>query len=99
MIDVDAFPSDTSWLFEPTTGVHQFGGGSPDLVGASSYVSHDHDTLVLPDRLWQITATEGISALWLSIVIGSPRYRTLLCSIATGTSNSMKNISREAFLT
>jgi hypothetical protein len=21
-------PSDTSWLFEPTTGVHQFGGGS-----------------------------------------------------------------------
>src|ERR1700677_5133667 len=28
MIDVDAFPSDTSWLFEPTTGVHQFGGGS-----------------------------------------------------------------------
>jgi hypothetical protein len=28
MIDVDAFPSDTSWLSEPTTGVHQFGGGS-----------------------------------------------------------------------
>jgi len=22
MIDVDAFPSDTSWLSEPTTGVH-----------------------------------------------------------------------------
>jgi hypothetical protein len=22
------FPSDTSWLLEPTTGVHQFGGGS-----------------------------------------------------------------------
>jgi Protein of unknown function (DUF1428) len=28
MIDVDVFPSDTSWLSEPTTGVHQFGGGS-----------------------------------------------------------------------
>ena len=26
--DVDVLPSDTSWLFEPTTGVHQFGGGS-----------------------------------------------------------------------
>jgi hypothetical protein len=23
MIDVDVFPSDTSWLSEPTTGVHQ----------------------------------------------------------------------------
>jgi hypothetical protein len=22
MIDVDVFPSDTSWLSEPTTGVH-----------------------------------------------------------------------------
>jgi hypothetical protein len=23
--DVDVLPSDTSWLFEPTTGVHQLG--------------------------------------------------------------------------
>jgi adenylate cyclase len=30
MTDVDVLPSDTSWLFEPTTGVHQFGGGSPN---------------------------------------------------------------------
>src|SRR5471032_880747 len=28
MIVVGVFPSDTSWLSEPTTGVHQFGGGS-----------------------------------------------------------------------
>jgi hypothetical protein len=28
MTDVDVLPFDTSWLFEPTTGVHQFGGGS-----------------------------------------------------------------------
>src|SRR3954454_24126310 len=26
--DVDVLPSDPSWLIEPTTGVHQFGGGS-----------------------------------------------------------------------
>jgi hypothetical protein len=31
MIDVDVFPSDTSWLSEPTTGVYQFGGGSEEL--------------------------------------------------------------------
>src|ERR1700675_4189052 len=28
MTDVDVLPSDTSWLSEPTTGVHQFGGVS-----------------------------------------------------------------------
>src|SRR5712675_1010063 len=32
MIDVDVFPSDTSWLSEPTTGVHQFGGGSTSTL-------------------------------------------------------------------
>jgi hypothetical protein len=32
MTDVDVLPSDTSWLSEPTTGVHQFGGGSDFLV-------------------------------------------------------------------
>jgi len=26
--DASASPSDTSWLFEPTTGVHLFGGRS-----------------------------------------------------------------------
>src|SRR5712664_2000282 len=25
--DFDVLPCDASWLFEPTTGVHQFGGG------------------------------------------------------------------------
>jgi hypothetical protein len=32
MTDVDVLPSDTSWLSEPTTGVHQFGGGSVVLI-------------------------------------------------------------------
>jgi hypothetical protein len=32
MTDVDVLPSDTSWLSEPTTGVHQFGGGSEVLA-------------------------------------------------------------------
>jgi len=36
MIDVDVFPSDTSWLSEPTTGVHQFGGGSASLAETSA---------------------------------------------------------------
>jgi hypothetical protein len=35
MTDVDVLPSDTSWPFEPTTGVHQFGGGSLVLVGCA----------------------------------------------------------------
>src|SRR5246127_4674990 len=40
MTDVDVLPSDTSCLFEPTTGVHQFGGGSlpcRKLMACSKY--------------------------------------------------------------
>ncbi|MCU1340482.1 MAG: hypothetical protein JWO19_6063, partial [Bryobacterales bacterium] len=33
---VDVLPFDTSWLSEPTTGVHQFGGGSECQQGGCS---------------------------------------------------------------
>jgi mono/diheme cytochrome c family protein len=34
-------PSDTSWLIEPTTGVHQFGGGSQRWCTGCHVVSGD----------------------------------------------------------
>src|SRR5882757_3732446 len=42
--DVDVLPFDTSWLIEPTTGVHQFGGGSPsghDVGRSESRIERD----------------------------------------------------------
>lgn len=71
---------------------------TPDLVGASSYVREHHGHLFLPDRLWQIRGKKAVSTRWLSFVIGSKEIRGLLKSIATGTSNSMKNISQESFM-
>ena len=35
----------------------------------------------------------AVSAKWLSYVLSSEYYRTLLKGIATGTSGSMKNIA------
>jgi type I restriction enzyme S subunit len=71
---------------------------TPDLVGASAYVADDHARLFLPDRLWQVRAGPGAIPRWLGFVIGSPAMRIKLGSIASGTSNSMKNISQESFL-
>lgn len=71
---------------------------TPDLVGASSYVRERNGHLFLPDRLWQIRGKNTVSTRWLSFVIGSKEIRGLLKSIATGTSNSMKNISQESFM-
>jgi type I restriction enzyme, S subunit len=71
---------------------------TPELVGASAYVPASSSHLFLPDRLWQVRAREGISSRWLGYVIGSSEIRARLKSIASGTSNSMKNISRDSFL-
>ncbi len=78
MIDVDVFPSDTSWLSEPTTGVHQFGGGSivasnpvtipfdHDREGALFRVANGPERLV--ERLKDATATAKPAA---SLVVGA----------------------------
>ena len=68
---------------------------TPALVGANAYISRTRDDLFLPDRLWQLTPKKDRTNMrWLSFVLGSPKYRSKLSSFATGTSNSMKNITK-----
>ncbi|MDR3515220.1 MAG: restriction endonuclease subunit S [Azospirillaceae bacterium] len=71
---------------------------TPDLVGASAYICHSYSDLFLPDRLWQVRPSKKATGRWLSFVIGSPAMRARLKAIASGTSNSMKNISQDSFL-
>jgi len=71
---------------------------TPDLVGASAYIGRDYADLFLPDRLWQVRPSKKAMGRWLSFVIGSPAMRARLKAIASGTSNSMKNISQDSFL-
>jgi len=66
------------------------------LVGANAYIPRTMSNLFLPDRLWLLTAKEGqVHMRWLAYVLGSPAYRSKLSSFATGTSDSMKNITKE----
>jgi type I restriction enzyme, S subunit len=69
---------------------------TPALVGANAYVPQTRNNLFLPDRLWLLTPKEGcVNMRWLAFVLGSPKYRSKLSSFATGTSNSMKNITKD----
>lgn len=72
---------------------------TPALVGESGYVAEDAPNLFLPDRLWQ-TKPSGRphSQRWLSYWLQHPSIRRLIAAGATGTSNSMKNISKETVL-
>ncbi len=69
---------------------------TPLLVGESGYVDADYPDLYLPDRLWQSVMREekNCSVKWLSYVLNWEPVRKLIRDIATGTSGTMKNISK-----
>lgn len=73
---------------------------TPALVGECGYVDSTHVHLFLPDRLWQTRFFQGskIDVKWLSYLLNTPEYKVKIKSTATGTSNSMKNISKDSFL-
>lgn len=73
---------------------------TPELVGECAYVPCDDPRIYLPDRIWQTNFKKGvdINAKWLNYLLSSKKYRLLIQNCATGTSNSMKNISKEQLL-
>ena len=70
---------------------------TPDLVGATGYVDSDYPNLFLPDRLWMAQIKKNTSAQWLYYVLISDSMKEQLRNTATGTSGSMKNLSKPAF--
>ena len=73
---------------------------TPVLVGENAYVSSDYPFLFVPDRIWQTAPNEAIkySVKWLSYILSSQQMRKNISAMATGTSGSMKNISKTSFL-
>lgn len=73
---------------------------TPDLVGECCYVQKDHPHLFLPDRLWMTNFHKGVdvNAQWLNFLLNSVRFKKKIKASATGTSGSMKNISKEVLL-
>lgn len=73
---------------------------TPDLVGASAYIPKDYNELFLPDRLWQTVVKKNVNVdmKFLYYVLNSRKFKYRISIIATGTSDSMKNISKSDFL-
>ncbi|WP_251125456.1 restriction endonuclease subunit S [Exiguobacterium sp. s37] len=71
---------------------------TPELVGEIGYVDKTYHNLFLPDRLWQTIYKKKVNGKWLAYLLTLPSFKRQIKNIATGTSNSMKNISKKAFL-
>lgn len=68
---------------------------TPALVGANGYVEHEITNTYLPDRLWQLKPhKDKVCMRWLGYWFASSPTRHKLGSTATGTSGSMKNITK-----
>ncbi|WP_161796102.1 restriction endonuclease subunit S [Pseudomonas fluorescens] len=71
---------------------------TPALVGANAYIEASHENLFLPDRLWAAKPKSGTSMRFIAYILGGGQGRAALSALATGTSGSMKNISKSAVL-
>ncbi|BDD00746.1 restriction endonuclease subunit S [Persicobacter psychrovividus] len=71
---------------------------TPELVGEIGYIDKDYLNLFIPDRLWQTTTNEKVNVQCLSQSLITPKSKFKIRSLATGTSGSMKNISKPSFL-
>ncbi len=70
-----------------------------ELVGMSAYIEKDYNSLFLPDRLWQTEKTELLhNVKWLSNALSFQSFKNEIRKISSGTSGSMKNISKKNFL-
>ncbi|MGE5985842.1 restriction endonuclease subunit S [Klebsiella michiganensis] len=69
---------------------------TPALVGANAYIKDAPGNTFVPDRLWQVKVNDNVCNIkWLANFLSSEKGRTLLREKASGTSNSMKNITKK----
>lgn len=71
---------------------------TPALVGANAYIGKGFANYFLPDRLWAAKPTSVGDLKFIAYILGSDKGRLALSELATGTSGSMKNISKASVL-
>jgi type I restriction enzyme S subunit len=73
---------------------------TPALVGEIGYVDNDYQDFYLPDRLWQtkFKPSAKLHTRWLAYILSFPSIAKKIKETATGTSDSMKNISKPSLL-
>lgn len=71
-----------------------------ELIGAAAIVDCDVEKLVLPDKIWRFVwnETNASNPLFIYALFRSRAMRREISKRATGTSGSMKNISKEKVL-
>ena len=65
-----------------------------ELVGATALVEQTNGTTLLPDKLWRFVWREEVEPIYAWALFQSKHVRQELSQLASGTSDSMRNISQ-----
>ena len=66
-----------------------------EYVGATVLVEKTRPRLLLSDKSMRLKPRPSIDSRWLLLALSSPLVRAQMSAVATGTSDSMRNISQE----
>ena len=66
-----------------------------ELVGATVFVGQCRQRLLLSDKSLRLLASESLNHRWLHTALSSSVARKQLSAMATGTSDSMRNVSQD----
>lgn len=88
---------DPSDLIVPKRGDLLFSrANTRELVAATCLVESDETRLFLPDKLWRIrTNPETLTTEYLRFLLSDSKIQAGIAKVATGTSGSMLNVSKE----
>lgn len=70
-----------------------------EYVGAPVLVRHTRPRLLLSDKSLRLVPKCGVDAAYLTTILSAPQTRRRISELATGTKDSMRNISQAALLT
>ena len=69
-----------------------------ELTGAAAYVWKVSDNVYIPDRLWKALIRDGVNPIFLWNMLIQPSTKEQIQKVCSGTSGSMKNISKSGML-
>ncbi len=69
-----------------------------EYVGAPVYVDQTPKRLLLSDKSLRLVPNEGVENRWLATVLAARSTRIQVSALATGTKDSMRNISQQSLL-
>jgi type I restriction enzyme, S subunit len=91
---VDARRADPRWEIRPGDLLLSRANTS-QLVGAAVLVKETRRKLLLSDKSMRLITKPDVDKTWLRFALGSREVRSQMSAVATGTSDSMRNISQQ----